>query len=227
MERLILLFALINLPVLYLRSQSSLGHAEILTLSSEKKKEWLLGWQVGVNRSFIKNQTKFKLAKVNGYHVGLFARHFLNKPWAIETNLVYETKGAYSQGFEVTYGLKYLSLSVYPSLEFKPIHAFGGLYYSYLVKAEDDIPENWIIVGAMVAEDFKKNDLGLKTGLGIRFFKIFTLDFCYDHGIASVYDYPHTGATGHNKDILWRRNRSYSLTLKTVLKKIYLDRIKG
>lgn len=80
---------------------------------SEKAKEFSLGWEAGINRSFLKDQTKFKLSKVNSYKAGLFIKYPFNASWNVQADLVYEKKGTYSEGLEVTYGFKYLSLAVY------------------------------------------------------------------------------------------------------------------
>lgn len=108
-----------------------------------------------------------------------------------------------------------------PAFSYKNFHVFSGIYYSRLLKATDDVPENVIVSGALKPEEFNKDDFGIKLGLSIQFLRNFSIEFCYDHGVASVYDYQLLSPGGYPRgETYWFRSRAYSLTLKTYLKKI-------
>ncbi len=204
-----------------MKAQTSFGQPPNPLIQDGKVREFYLGWEAGINRSLLKNYYKNKSEKATKFKSGLFVHYLLNATWSFRGDLIYEEKGGKSKGLNVTYEFKYLSFSTSTTFTYKSLYVFSGFYCAYLLKATDDVPENVIVSGALKPEKFNKDDFGIKLGLGVQFLRNFSIEFCYDHGVASVYDYPLFSPSGHPRsETYWFRSRAYSLTLKTYLKKM-------
>lgn len=208
-----------------LLAQNSATMMDIISVPSFfEEKEGLIGWEVGANRSVLKNYWKNKFEVSYKFKAGLSTIYFFTKKWGIQGDLVYEEKGGYSDGLEVNYKLHYLNLSACPRFRIKKLYGFSGFYIGYLLKAKDDIPQNTIVPGALEAKKFNKIDFGWKSGVGVNVFKTIDLEFGFDSGLASVYDYPLTGASGHpSSETIWYRTKTMYLSLKFYLKSIQLN----
>lgn len=191
--------------------------------SIEKKQRLItFGWELGLNKTYIK-ETDFRFGQVSGHKGGVYANLRFKKQWALENSLTYERKGAYSEGLEVLYRFKYLTLSSTPSYGNEWLQVAAGPYFSYLIQATDDIPDNHIVLGAMTADQVGHLDFGIKLGASVFFLKRVGISFNYDHGITSIHDEPILGASGHPSHEYWRnRNRAFSISLKMNVKKRWL-----
>jgi Outer membrane protein beta-barrel domain len=191
---------------------------------------WMtLGWELGMNRTYIKVGTKrdgslFKSGKVYGYKLGAFASIPLGTKLNIVNGLMYERKGAYSEGQEVLYRLRYFTISAVPAFSYKDISIEAGPFFSYLMKATDDIPKNVIKVGALTSDNFNPFDGGIKLAVGFTVFKKISFCFNYDFSIFSAYDYPDSGVTGHNTGFSHYKNRALSISVRSIFKQIQLNK---
>lgn len=163
-----------------------------------------------------------KSGEVNGYKFGGFASLALGNKWSLVNELIYERKGAYSEGLEVLYRLKYFSISAMPAFKHKALQIEAGPYLGYLVQATDDIPDKVIKIGAMTSENFNTFDGGMRMGVGITVLKKFIVCFNYDHGVLSVYDYPEYGASGHLERFSHHKTRSFSISIRSAFKQFQL-----
>lgn len=213
-------------------SSANLFSQESQNLSQGMKGKLSLGWEFGVNRSYlVKGEKKydsfFKFEEVSGYKASVFSNYNLSDHWSFNGALDYERKGtAVKNNYNELHRLHYLGVSLAPSFSYKRFHSSVGFYFAYLVKATDEIDEGNALFAIMEADKFFPFDAGLKMSLGASLLKRFGIFLTYDFGIANINSVPYYGANGHSIYGYWhRRNRSFSISVRTTFKLIQIGRM--
>ncbi len=130
-----------------------------------------------------------------GFNVGLFGQPISSDAFALQTELLYSTKGSvaqYTSGFlnqEVKYNLNYIDLPVFAVFKLGDtgeIH-LGG-YASYLLNAnisyKGDLANG---VDEIDKDNLKSYDYGLLVGLGINFGNV-QVGARYNYGLVKIAD---------------------------------------
>lgn len=152
------------------------------------------GIKSGLNASKIYIDNIAEQNALIGFHAGVYGQFFSSKSFALQTELLYSTKGFNAQYLElanqeIKYNLNYLDLPILAVIKLGDageIH-LGG-YASYLLSANISYDPNLVSgFNRIGTEDLKSYDYGLSGGLGINVGN-FQVGARYNFGLVSIAD---------------------------------------
>lgn len=129
-----------------------------------------------------------------GFHVGLYGQLFASEAFAIQTELLYSTKGSkhsYTSGSfnqDIKYNLNYIDLPILAVIKLgEEVELHAGGYASYLVNVNTSYDGDLINGTDEVDKDnLKSYDYGLSAGLGFNFGTGVQVGARYNYGLVKI-----------------------------------------
>lgn len=150
-----------------------------LMLAAPKQIDAQIGVRAGFNYSTLTGDITGVSSQL-GYQFGLTYKMGLSGSLSFTPGLLYTTKGAYDDDFDITYNLDYLEIPL--DLNYALNDAFGfnfGPYIGYMVSANDS--------GVNTNDDYKTIDFGLNAGFSYSVSPS-TFGLSYALGLANIDD---------------------------------------
>ena len=141
--------------------------------SSSPKGKINLGVKGGINLYKISSDDNIPYDQITGFHLGLLGHIHLDSQWAVQSELVYSSQGAKSEGAE--HNLDYINVPVL--LQFMFDNGFrlqAGLQLGFLVRADNKSDLNSIDLGVGMGLSYVVPSTG------------FGLDVRYNHGLSNI-----------------------------------------
>lgn len=186
----------------------------------EKERAILIGWSVGYNCSSIVNEDRYKgsFKPIGGLKLGICSAFQVNSLISIEGGLSFEQKGFHAASADYDMRVNYISTSVSSKLRYRFINAFFGIFYGYAVQRNPSFELNSYPAGAILPNEIKNNDFGVRMGIGTSFLNRFSIEFSYEPSLISFFDDPQFSPGGNpTGDYIWHKNRVFSISLRSFL----------
>ncbi|GAB2458940.1 hypothetical protein GCM10011375_08500 [Hymenobacter qilianensis] len=143
------------------------------------------GVKGGINRAVLSGNVGDDAEYQTSYHAGIFYEAKILGPVSLQPELLYSMQGAQARSLirdqsleEFDTKLHYLTLPVLAKVSLGPVFVEAGPQFSYLVSAQDNGrlqvdmtssgPSEYLDFDRDSSGDFKKSDLGVALGAGIK-----------------------------------------------------------
>lgn len=202
-----------------------------LCLSTLSRAQMNLGLKAGLNAAYFHhtnisdfpNSTEYRSAVF--FHVGLLSQQSFNDNWGLQTELIYNQKGAsiadVRSGFsetKVRLRLNYLSLPIMATYQAGRFQIEAGPEVSYLLSANlrTDAPNS---NPGMVESLYEEKDfnLGLNAGISFLVGRRFLPGVRYHYGLSSLIDIITTDFNGEPSESMKQKNQVFQLSIAYLL----------